>query len=84
MVNGSKNLDLMLRGQKPYLDKTRLGFEKEDDERSSKVSQNQIPACIYYFRKQHTYEKCFSKRKVKKQNVERPKKTTNPKGPKKI
>ena len=32
MVNGSKNLDLMLGGEKPYLNKTSLGFEKEDDE----------------------------------------------------
>ena len=36
MVNSSKNLDLMLGGQKPYLDKIGLGFGKEDDEQSSK------------------------------------------------
>ena len=74
----------MLGGQKPYLDKTGLGFEKEDDERSSKASQNQIPACIYCFKKGHTSEKCFSRRKAKKQEVKRPKKIANPRGPKKI
>ena len=39
MVNGSKNMDLMLGGQKPYLDKIRLGFKKEDDMKSSKSPQ---------------------------------------------
>ena len=29
MVNGSKNLDLMLGSQRPYFDKTGLGYEKE-------------------------------------------------------
>ena len=33
----------MLDSQKPYLDKTGLGFEKGDDEQSSKDSPNQIP-----------------------------------------
>ena len=51
MVNGSKNLDLMLGGQKSYLDKTVLGFEKEDDEQSSKDSSYQTPACICCFKK---------------------------------
>ena len=48
---------MMLGGQKPYLDKIGLGFEKEDDMKSSKESQNQIPACIYCFKKGHTSEK---------------------------
>ena len=42
MVNGSKNLDLMLGGQKPYFDKTRLGYEKQEDEKPSKDSQSKI------------------------------------------
>ena len=84
MVNGSKNLDMMLGGQKPYLDKTRLDFEKESDKKSSKESQNNIPTCIYCFKKGHTFEKCFSRKKAENQKVKRPKKTTNPKGPKKI
>ena len=46
MVNGPKNLDLMLGGQKPYLDKIGLGFEMGDDEQSSKESSHPIPACI--------------------------------------
>ena len=73
MVNGSKNLDMMLGGQKPYLDKTGLGFEKEDDEKSSKESQKEIPTCIYCFKKGHTFENCFPIRKAKKQKVKRPK-----------
>ena len=66
MVNGSKNLDIILGGQRPYLDKTRLGFEKEEDNKSSKESHNKIPACIYCFKKGHTSEIYFSRRKVKK------------------
>ena len=38
MINGSKNLDLMLGGQKPYLDKTGLGYVEEVNEESSKDS----------------------------------------------
>ena len=57
---------MMLGGQKPYLDKTGLGFEKEDDEKSSKESQNEIPTCIYYFKKGHTFENCSLIRKAKK------------------
>ena len=48
---------MILGGQKLYLDKTGLGFEKEDDMKSSKESQNQILACIYCFKKGHTSEK---------------------------
>ena len=83
MVNGSKNLDLMLGGQKPYLDKTGLGFEKRDDEQGSKGSSHQIPVCIYCFRKGHSSEKCFSRRKAN-QKVKKLKNSTNTKGPKKI
>ena len=72
MVNGSKNLDLMLGGQKPYLHKNGLGFEKEDDEQSSKDSSNHIPACIYCFKKGHSSKICFSRRKAK-QKVKSPK-----------
>ena len=53
MVNGSKNLDLILGSQRPYFDTMGLGFEKEDDEKSFKDSQNKIPTCIYYFKKGH-------------------------------
>ena len=73
MVYSSKNLDLMLGGQKLYLDKTGLGFGKEDDEQSSKKSLNLIPACIYCFKKGHTTEKCISRRKGKRQKVKRTK-----------
>ena len=51
MVNGSKNLDMILGGQKPYLKKTGLGFEKESNKKSSKESQYNIPKCIYCFKK---------------------------------
>ena len=84
MVDGFKNLDMMLGSRKPYLDKTGLGFEKEDDVLSSKESQNHIPTCIYYFKKGYTSEKCFSRKKAKNQKGKRPKMLTNPKGPKKI
>ena len=49
MINDFKNLDMMLGGQRPYLDKIGLGFEKKEDEKSSKESHNKIPTCIYYF-----------------------------------
>ena len=84
MINGSKNLDMMLGGQRPYLDKTRLGFEKEEDEKSSKESYNKIPACIYRFKKGHTSKRCFSRRKAKRQKMKNLQKKTNPKGPKKM
>ena len=54
MVNGSKNLDLMLSSQKPYFDKTGLGFKKEINEKSSKDCQNKIPTCIYCFKNGHS------------------------------
>ena len=62
---------MMLGGQKPYLDKIGLGFEKEDDMKSSKESQNQIPACICCLKMGHTSKKCFSRRKAKKQKVKK-------------
>ena len=74
----------MPSSQRPYSDKTGLGFENEVDEKSSKDSQNKIPTCIHCFKNRHSFEKCFSKRKAKKHNVKKPKKITNPKGPKKI
>ena len=83
MVNGSKNLDLMLGGQKQYLDKTGLGYVEEVNEESSKHSQHKIPACIYCFKMGHSFEKYLSRRKAK-QKVKKPKKLTNIKGPKKI
>ena len=84
MVNSSKNLDLMLGSQRPYFDKTRLGFEKEDVKKLAKNSQSKIPTCIYCFKKEHSFEKCFSRREAKRQKVKKPKKITNPKGPKMI
>ena len=65
MVNGSKNLDRMLGGQKPYLDKTGLGYVEEANEESSKDSQHEIPICIYCFKRGHSSKKCFSRRKAK-------------------
>ena len=38
MVNGSKNLDLMLGSQRSYVDKMGLGYEKEEDEKLAKNS----------------------------------------------
>ena len=73
----------MLGGQKPYLDKTGLGFEKGDDEQSSKDSPNQILTYIYCFKNGHSSKRYFSRRKAK-QKVKKPKNTTNTKGPKKI
>ena len=29
MVNGTKNLDMILRGQRPYLDKAGLGYAEK-------------------------------------------------------
>ena len=71
----------MLRGQKPHLDKTGLGYEGEVNEKSSKDSQFIISTCIYYFKRGHSSKKCFSRRKAK-QKVKNPKNLTNIKGPK--
>ena len=84
MVNGSKNPDLMLGSQRPYFDKTGLGYEKEENEKLSKNPQSKIPTCIYCLKKRHSFKKCFSRRKAKRQKVKKPKKATNPKGLKKI
>ena len=84
IVNSSKNLDLMLGSQRPYFEKSRLGYEKEENEKLSKSSQGKVPTCIYCFKKGHSSEKCFSRRKAKKQKVKNPKKATNSKGPKKM
>ena len=59
MVNGSKNLNLILGGQKPYLDKTGLGYLEEVNEESSKDSQHKILACIYYFKRGHFFKNAF-------------------------
>ena len=63
----------MLGSQSPYFDKKGLGFEKEDDKKSPKNSQSKIPICIYCFKKGHPSEKCFSRRKAKRQKVKNPK-----------
>ena len=55
----------MLGGQKQYLDKTGLGYVEEANEESSKDSQHEIPICICCFKRGHSYEKCFSRRKAK-------------------
>ena len=83
MINSSKNLDLMLGGQKPYLDKTGLGYEEEVYEGSSKDSQHKIPTCIYCFKRGYYFEKYFSRRKAR-QKVKKSKKSTNTKRSKKI
>ena len=55
----------MLGGQKLYFDKIGLGFEKEDDERSSEVPRIKF-LHVSIVLKGDTSEKCFSKRKTKK------------------
>ena len=65
MVNGSKNLELMLGSQRPYFHKTELGFEKEDDMKPAKNSQRKIPTFIYCFKKRHSFENAFLKEKQK-------------------
>ena len=84
MMNGSKNLDLMLGSQRPFFEKSGLGYEKKENKDPPKSSQNKVPTCIYYFEKGHSSEKYFSRRKVKKQKMKNPKIVTNPKGPKKM
>ena len=69
MVNGSKNLDLMLGSQGLYFEKSRLAYEKEENAKSFKSSQSKVPIYIYCFKKSHSFEKCFSRRKAKKQKV---------------
>ena len=84
MLNGFKNLDLMLGNQRPYFEKSRLGYEKEENEKPPKHSQSKVPTCIYYFKIGYSFEKYFSRRKVKKQKMKNPKKVANPKEPKKM
>ena len=70
MVNGSRNLDLMLGSQRPYFDKTGLGFENEDDEKSSKNSQSKnLP--IYIALRRDTHLKNALKKKSKKTEGEK-------------
>ena len=38
MVNGSKNLDLMLGSQRPYFERSKLGNEKEENGKLPKSS----------------------------------------------
>ena len=66
MVNGSKNLDLILGSQRPYFEKLGLGYEKKEDEDPPKSSKNRVPTYIYYFKKGHSSEKCFLRRQAKK------------------
>ena len=83
MINGSTKLDLMVGSQKPYFGKTVPRYEKEDNEKSSKDSQNKFSAYIYCFKRGHSSKICTYRRKAK-QKVKNPKKSTNTKGPKKI
>ena len=62
-MNGSKNLDLMLRSQRSYFKMSGLGYEKEENEKSSKSYQSKVPVCIHCFKKVHISEKCFSQEK---------------------
>ena len=66
MVNDSKNLDLMLGSQRSYFEKLGLGYDKEENEKLSKSSLGKVLTCIYCFKKGHSSEKCFSRRKAKK------------------
>ena len=61
MVNGLKILNLILGSQKPYLDKTRLGYVEEENEISSKDPQSKSPTCIYCFKKGYSSGTCFSR-----------------------
>ena len=74
----------MFGSQRLYFEKSGLGYEKEKNGEPSKSSQSKVPICIYYFKKGHSSEKCFSLREAKKQKVKSPKKVTNQRGPKKI
>ena len=51
MVKGSKNLELMLGSQRPYFEKSRLGYRKKKNEDPPKSSQNKVPICILLFKK---------------------------------
>ena len=82
MVNGSKNLDLMLGSQRPYFNMTGLGYKKEENEKLSKNPQSKVPTCIYFFKKGHSSEKCFLTRKAKRQKVKKPKRLQTQKDPK--
>ena len=66
MVNGFKNIDLILGSQRPYFEKLGLGYEKEENEKASRSSQDNVPICIYCFKMGHSSEKYLSRRKTKK------------------
>ena len=63
MVNGNKDLDLMFGSQRPYFDKTRLWYEKEEDEKLSKSSQSKVPTCIYVLRTNTLLKNAFKKKR---------------------
>ena len=55
----------MLGSQRPYFEKTELGYEKKENEKLSKNPQSKVPICIYYFKKGHSSKNCFFKEKSK-------------------
>ena len=78
MMNCSNNLDFVLGSQRLYFEKSGLRYEKKENEKPSKSSQDKVLICFFYFKKGHSFEKCFSQRKAKKPKVKNPKKITNP------
>ena len=66
MVNGFKDHDLILGSQRSYSENSGLGYEKKEIAKSFKSSQSKDPIRIYCLKKGHSFEKCFSLRKVKK------------------
>lgn len=60
MVNGSKMLDLLLGGQKPYKDHTGLGYVPvfHEDTLIPPTDREPIPTCLFCFKHGHDREKC--------------------------
>src|SRR5262249_55514828 len=61
MANGSKNLDLMLGGLRPYGEKSGLGFEEKVSENSAATTSKQKRCktfCRICCKRGHAYDKC--------------------------
>ena len=66
MLNSFENLDLMLGGQRPYLDKVGLGYGKKYDEASIKNMLKIPKVCHFYFKYGYSSKEYFSTRKANK------------------
>ena len=64
IVNSSKNLDLILSGQTPYLHKVSLDYVEKYDEESIRNMLEKPKFCHFFFKYGHSSKECFLIRKA--------------------